>query len=104
MLNSVLFRFGGAFSQIGELAWKKASDSGNTDFILPAVVCDAFSIELLLKLFVVLGHHPQAKTVDQLVSRGVKFKGHNYSGCTTASPPIFVVGSPRRSPQSPGQR
>ena len=52
--------------------------SKDADFIAPAIMCQSFAVELLLKFFLVVDH-PAAKSVDDLKTAGVNLRCHKYS-------------------------
>lgn len=77
-LHRVLFNLADCYNQTAELALSHISTTSNADYAAPAIMCRSFSIELLLKFFIV-ADHPQAKTKADIDALGVNLRGHPYS-------------------------
>lgn len=77
-IQSTLFNFAHAYERAGRLAWQALAESTDADFAAPAVMCQSFAIELLLKFFIASAH-PDARTFAALTSDGVKLKSRSHS-------------------------
>ncbi len=77
-LRSTLFNLAHAYARAADTSWNSFGESKNADFAAPAIMCQSFAIELLLKFFLAIDH-PQAKTIDELKAAGVKLQCHKYS-------------------------
>jgi hypothetical protein len=77
-LQSTLFNIAHAYALAADASWKALGSTKNADFAAPAIMCQSFAIELLLKFFLVVDH-PEASTIDELKSPRVKLKCHKYS-------------------------
>jgi len=67
-----------AYARSADSAWKQLASTSDADFAGPAIMCQSFAIELLLKFFLA-SDHPTAKTSDDLVAAGIKLRRHKYS-------------------------
>lgn len=76
--DSTLFNLAHAYAQAADSAWDRMTASGNADFAGPAIMCQSFAIELLLKYFLSLDH-PGAASAQDLEVAGVKLRKHKYS-------------------------
>jgi hypothetical protein len=52
--------------------------SADADFAAPAIMCQSFAVELLLKFFLATDH-PSSPTVKDLTAAGVRLRCHKYS-------------------------
>jgi len=77
-LNSALFNIADVYSQVGMMASDAIFFKKNADFAAPAIMCKSFSIELLLKFFIIASH-PHIQSKADLDSSGVDLHGHRYS-------------------------
>jgi len=77
-LRSTLFNLGHAYARAADTSWNSLNSSKDVDFAAPAIMCQSFAIELLLKFFLALDH-PLANTIDDLKAAGVKLRCHKYS-------------------------
>jgi len=77
-LNSAIFNMARAYSETGDLAEAAMGRSKNADFAGPLIMCKSFSVEMLLKFFIII-EHPTAKTMVDLEKLGVDLRGHVYS-------------------------
>lgn len=77
-LESTLFNLAHAYARTSDTAWSSIWSSHDADFAAPAIMCQSFAIELLLKFFLAIDH-PSAATVADLERAGVKLKRHKYS-------------------------
>jgi len=82
-LRKTVFGLALAYSQTASSAMNGMAESGNADFAGPAIVCQSFAIELLLKFFII-NDQPHGETYQQLIERGMTFGGrkrgvHGYS-------------------------
>ena len=77
-LESTLFNLAHAYAIAADASRKTGEQTGNTDLTAPAIMCESFAIELLLKFFLAIDH-PTATTVEALKAAGVKLKCHKYS-------------------------
>jgi len=77
-LRSTLFNLAHAYARAADTSWNNLGASKDADFAAPAIMCQSFAIELLLKFFLALDH-PLAKTIDDLKAAGVKLRCHKYS-------------------------
>ena len=77
-LQSTLFNMAHAYAQAADASWSNLGATRNADFAAPAIMCQSFTVELLLKFFLAVDH-PAATTTDELKSAGVKLKCHKYS-------------------------
>lgn len=73
-LRKTIFGFALAYSSTATLALNSVHASGNADYCAPAIVCQSFAIELLLK-FLIINDHPHGKTFQQLKNDGMTFGG-----------------------------
>ncbi len=74
----VLLQHAEAYNRGALACIEKAQVTGNADLAAPAIMCQAFSIELLLKFFVVLPH-PGVMRYSELHNLGVELRGHRFS-------------------------
>jgi hypothetical protein len=77
-LESTLFNLANAYAQASDAVWAQLGTTKNADLAGPAIMCQSFAIELLLKFFLVVDH-PTAKTAEDLRLAGVRLKNHKYS-------------------------
>jgi hypothetical protein len=77
-LESTLFNLAHAYAQASDAIWAQLGASKSADLAGPAIMCQSFAIELLLKFFLLVDH-PAAKTAEDLRQAGVKLKNHKYS-------------------------
>lgn len=77
-LRSTLFNLAHAYARAADTSWNSLGTSKDADFAAPAIMCQSFAIELLLKFFLALDH-PLAETIDELKVAGVKLRCHKYS-------------------------
>ncbi|HEY6896495.1 MAG TPA: hypothetical protein VI279_04480 [Rhodocyclaceae bacterium] len=77
-LRSTLFNFAHAYVRSADNAWATLESTNDADFIAPAIMCQSFAVELLLKFFLAIDH-PTARTIDDLKNAGAKLKCHKYS-------------------------
>lgn len=87
-LNSALFNIAHSYAQVGDMARSAVFATKNTDFAAPAIMCKSFSIELLLKFFIVVAH-PGIQTKADLDSLGVNLHGHLYSKLYDRISPLY---------------
>jgi len=78
LLNSVLFNLAHSYSRVSDMALDAISSTQDADFAAPAIMCKSFSIELLLKFFIIISH-PNIQTKTDLDSSKVNLRGHQYS-------------------------
>lgn len=76
--QSALFNMAHAYAQAADVIYSKGASTGNRDFAGPAIMCQAFAVELLLKFFLATDH-PNATGVEDLKAAGVKLNVHKYS-------------------------
>ena len=74
-LESTLFYLAHAYAIASDTSRKTGKETGNTDLAAPAIMCESFAIELLLKFFLAIDH-PTPTTVEALKTAGVKLKCH----------------------------
>jgi hypothetical protein len=77
-LQSTLFNIAHAYSRSAQATWELMASSKDADFAAPAIMCDSFTVELLLKFFLAVDH-PAAESTDDLKNAGIKLKCHKYS-------------------------
>ncbi len=77
-LGSVLFNLANAYNIAEQKIGEELDQSKNAYLSAPAIMCKSFSIELLLKLFIVYSY-PNIKSKDDIDSSGVSLHGHKYS-------------------------
>jgi hypothetical protein len=77
-LNSALFNIAHAYDRSARVAWDQIATLQDADFAAPAIMCQCFAIELLLKFFLVIPH-PTAATTAELETLGVNLRGHKYT-------------------------
>lgn len=77
-LRSTLFNIAHAYARAADASWSSLGTTKDADFAAPAIMCQSFAIELLLKFFLVVDH-PSVTTADELKTAGVKLKCHEYS-------------------------
>ena len=77
-LRSTLFNVAHAYARAANYSLQAIGAEKDADFAAPAIMCQSFAIELLLKFFLAIDH-PNASTTDQLKAAGVKLKCHKYS-------------------------
>lgn len=77
-LESTLFNLAHAYARAANTSWESIGATGDADFAAPAIMCQSFAIELLLKFFLAIDH-PLVTTVEELKNTGVKLKCHKYS-------------------------
>jgi len=76
-LYSTLFNMANAYNQAAESALASITSANNADFAGPAIMCQSFAIELLLKFFIA-AQHPE-KQYKELKAVGINLRGHTYS-------------------------
>lgn len=77
-VNSALFNLAHAYARAADDAWKRLSASGDADFAGPAIMCQSFAIELLLKFFSV-AEHPNAAMESTFGRLEMDLRGHRYT-------------------------
>lgn len=77
-LQSTLFNMAHAYARAADAAWNNLGSTKDADFAAPAIMCQSFAIELLLKFFLAVDH-PSATTAEDLTKAGAKLKCHKYS-------------------------
>lgn len=77
-LESTLFNMAHAYARASDASWNQLAATSDADFAGPAIMCQSFAVELLLKFFLAVDH-PAATTTDDLKTAGVKLKCHRYS-------------------------
>jgi hypothetical protein len=77
-LESTLFNLAHAYALAADASRKNGASTGNADLAAPAIMCQSFAIELLLKFFLAIDH-PAATTTNELKNAGVKLNCHKYS-------------------------
>jgi hypothetical protein len=77
-LESTLFNIAHAYARAAAASWNSLVSTNDADFAAPAIMCQSFAIELLLKFFLAVDH-PSAATAQELKSAGVTLKCHKYS-------------------------
>jgi len=77
-LQSTLFNIAHAYAWAADGSWDMLGSKEDADFAAPAITCQSFAIELLLKFFLAVDH-PAAMTAHELASTGVKLMCHKYS-------------------------
>jgi len=87
-LNSALFNIAHSYARVGEMAGAAIFTMKDADFAAPAIMCKSFSIELLLKFFIVIAHHG-VQTKADLELMGVNLHGHLYSELYDRISPIY---------------
>ena len=75
-IHSVLFNIAHAYERAGRKAWDELTSTKDADFCGPAVMCQTFAIELLLKFFIA-SDHPHATKFADLSRLGVNLRGHD---------------------------
>ena len=78
-LPSAIFNIAHAYARAAEDSWRQISETSDADFAAPAILCQSFAIELLLKFFIVReqGKHT---TMADLNAKGINLRGHS---CTS---------------------
>lgn len=77
-LESTLFNLAHAYARAADASWNNLGSTKDADFAAPAIMCQSFAIELLLKFFLAIDN-PSATTADDLKKAGVRLKCHKYS-------------------------
>ena len=77
-LRSTLFNIAHAYARAADAAWSTLGTTKDADFAAPAIMCQSFAIELLLKFFLAVDQ-PAATTAEELKTAGVKLRCHKYS-------------------------
>lgn len=77
-LRSTIFNSAHAYARVSDTVWSALRTSKDGDFAAPAIMCQSFAIELLLKFFLTVDH-PAAKTTSELKAAGVRLRCHKYS-------------------------
>lgn len=77
-LRSALFNSAHAYARAANASWGSLGATSDADFAAPAIMCQSFAIELLLKFFLAIDH-PSATTAEELEAAGVKLRCHKYS-------------------------
>lgn len=77
-LRSTLFNIAHAYARAARASQQAVFAENDADFAAPAIMCQSFAVELLLKFFLAIDH-PEARDTDQLKEAGVKLKCHKYS-------------------------
>ncbi len=77
-LRSTLFNVAHAYARAADTSWRAIAAENDADFAAPAIMCQSFAVELLLKFFLAVDH-PRAGSTDQLKAGGVKLNCHKYS-------------------------
>jgi hypothetical protein len=77
-LASNFFNLANAYAMAANASRNTGQQTGNADMAAPAIMCETFAVELLLKFFLAIDH-PTAMTADALKKVGVKLKCHKYS-------------------------
>lgn len=77
-LRSTLFNTAHAYARSADASWSTLGAAKDADFAAPAIMCQSFAIELLLKFFLAVDH-PAATTAEELKTAGVKLRCHKYS-------------------------
>lgn len=67
-----------SYSRAGNGAWSALEKSKDADFAAPAIICDTFAVELLLKFFIA-ADHPDCSTYRALEKKGVKLRSHTFT-------------------------
>jgi hypothetical protein len=76
-VQSALFNIAHAYVRTARLAWDAIGRMRDADFAGPGILCQSFSIELLLKFFIA-SDHPTARTFQDLTAMGVNLRGHSF--------------------------
>jgi phospholipase/lecithinase/hemolysin len=77
-LRSTLFNIAHAYARSADNNWATLESTQDPDFAAPAIMCQSFAVELLLKFFLAIDH-PTAKTIDELKNAGAQLRCHKYS-------------------------
>jgi len=77
-LESTLYDLALAYSLAADASRTIGASIGNANLTAPAIMCQNFAIELLLKFFLAIDHFTAA-TIDELTNAGVKLNCHKYS-------------------------
>ena len=77
-LQSTLFNIAHAYARAADASWGKIESLSDADFAAPAIMCQSFAVELLLKFFLAVDH-PTATSIHELEDAGVKLRCHKYS-------------------------
>ena len=77
-LESTLFDLALAYSLAADASRTIGASTRNADLAAPAIMCQSFAIELLLKFFLAIDHFTAA-TTDELTNAGVNLSCHKYS-------------------------
>lgn len=77
-LRSTIFNIAHAYARASDISWSTLGTSKDADFAAPAIMCQSFAIELLLKFFLAVDH-PAAKNTSELKTAGVRLWCHKYS-------------------------
>lgn len=67
-----------AYARVANHSMQAIGTERDADFAVPAIMCQSFEVELLLKFFLAI-NHPSASTTKQLKAAGVKLNCHKYS-------------------------
>lgn len=73
----VLFGMANTYNQVGQMSFDQITIAKNAEFAGPAIMCQSFAIELLLKFFIAT-RYPD-KSFKQLRAAGVDLRGHAFS-------------------------
>ena len=76
--QSTLFNLAHAYARISDRSWQTMESERNSDIAGPAIMCQSFAIELLLKFFLAVDH-AEAASADDLKKNGIKLNCHKYS-------------------------
>jgi hypothetical protein len=77
-LEDTLFNLAHAYARASDASWFSLASTKDPDFSAPAIMCQSFAVELLLKYFLARDH-PSAKNVEELEAEGVKLRRRKYS-------------------------
>lgn len=77
-LYQVLFNLAESYNKISIHSYDQIAASKDPTFAAPGIMCQCFSIELLLKFFLVF-NHPEIYNKADADKLGIKLKGHKYS-------------------------
>lgn len=77
-IQSTLFNIANAYAIAANVSWGAMGQTQNADLSAPALMCQSFSIEILLKFFLA-NDHIEHSTFEELKSSGIKLRGHKYS-------------------------
>lgn len=77
-LNHELFCLAITYAQSGRLSENEGVKKENPDFAGPSIMCYSFSIELLLKFFIVIDY-PDVRRWGDFKDKNIDIRGHVYS-------------------------